>query len=89
VSSSFWLIATLVPESHSRDELKASLFENGIETRNVFIPLSEQVPYKTYEKNDLFTNALDISKRGICLPSSPGLTDKDFNFIIKTIKNLF
>lgn len=89
VSSSFWLIATLMPESHSRDEFKTSLFGNGIETRNVFIPLSEQVPYKTSDKNNLFPNALDISERGICLPSSPGLNDKDFNFIIKTIKNLF
>ena len=88
VTSSFWLITTLVPTSCSRDNLKTSLFENGIETRNVFVPLHEQTPYKIQNGNELFSHSIDISKRGICLPSSPNLSTKDFNFIIKTIKNL-
>ena len=88
VTSSYWLITTLVPNLCSRDELKISLLKNGIETRNIFVPLHEQTPYKNSNIDEMYVNSTDISKRGICLPSSPNLSTEDFNYIIKTIKNL-
>jgi len=85
-NSSYWLIACLVPEKISRNALKNYLYKNGIETRNVFIPLNEQLPYKHFYKKGVFPNSNLISSRGICLPSSPSLSNNDFQHIIKTIK---
>ena len=85
--SSYWLIATKVPKNISRNKLKKYLFNNQVETRNVFIPLHLQPPYKHLLNNDSFENSIEISNRGICLPSSPGLNKKDFNFVVNTIKN--
>ena len=85
-NSSYWLIACLVPKKISRNALKNYLFNNGIETRNVFIPLDKQLPYKHLNKKKGFPNSNFISSRGICLPSTPSLSNRDFQHIIKTIK---
>ena len=85
-SSSYWLIAALMPEGISRNGLKKHLYNKNIETRNIFIPLSKQLPYKDLTKKNNFSNSDYISSNGICLPSSPNLSSKDFDHIIKTIK---
>ena len=85
-NSSYWLIPCLVPERISRNAFKNYLYKNGIETRNVFIPLNKQLPYKHLYKKVEFPNSNLISSRGICLPSSPNLSNNDFQHIIKTIK---
>ena len=85
--SSYWLVSTLVPENISRDKLKDYLYKNNIETRNIFYPLHEQSPYKNSFKNERYEISETISKKGICLPSSPNLKNEEFNKIIKSIKN--
>tara|TARA_B110000003_G_C16653922_1_gene535576 strand:+ start:4306 stop:5394 length:1089 start_codon:yes stop_codon:yes gene_type:complete len=83
VESSYWLISCLIPEEIDRSELKKHLFNKGIDTRNVFKPINEQQPYLT---NDiLYLNSSKIGKKGICLPSSPGLKQEDSDFIIDEI----
>ena len=84
---SYWLIACIVPEGKSRNALKSYLYEKNIETRNIFIPLHLQPPYKKSFNKNTFRNSTYISKNGICLPSSPNLSDKEFKKIIKSIKN--
>lgn len=85
--SSYWLIATKVPKNMSRNNLKKHLFSNQVETRNIFIPLHLQPPYKHLLNSDSFKSSVDISRRGICLPSSPDLSKKEFKLVINTIKN--
>ena len=86
-NSSYWLVSTLVPKNISRDKLKTFLYKNNIETRNIFFPLHKQIPYKINNSNQKYEISESISNKGLCLPSSPNLTDKEFNKIIKSIKN--
>lgn len=83
--SSFWLISTLLPNRFPKNKFKKYLFNNNIDSRNIFVPLHLQKPYKR-TNTDEFKNSIEISKRGLCLPSSPNLNINDFNYIIKTIK---
>lgn len=84
--SSYWLIPTLVPNGISRNLLKNFLIKNNIETRNVFVPLTSQLPYRSLNKIETFTVSNNISNRGICLPSSPNISNKDFDYVISAIK---
>jgi perosamine synthetase len=83
--SSYWLIALQVPNKISRNDFKQYLYENKIETRNVFVPLHHQAPYRNLHIGENFNNSNNISKKGICLPSSPNLTDDEFSYIVNTI----
>ncbi len=61
-----WLVSLMV-NGRDRGEYMAHLKKNGLDTRPFFYPLSEMEIYRSY----LFSNnnALDISKRGISLPT--------------------
>lgn len=85
-TSSYWLIAVNVPEKISRNKFKQFLLDNNIETRNVFIPIHQQPPYQHLNNKNEFPFSNTISKNGICLPSSPSLSEKNFKYIIKKIK---
>lgn len=89
VTSSYWLISMLTPENISKKNFKQHLFENKIETRNIFYPLHKQPQYLSNIVNETLSSSERISKYGLSLPSSPTLTDNEFEKIIKTIKNYF
>ena len=61
--SSYWLIALKVPNKISRNKFKRYLFENKIETRNVFVPLHHQAPYRNLHDGENFKNSNNISKK--------------------------
>ena len=52
----------------------------------MFVPLHHQAPYRNLHDGENFKNSNNISKKGICLPSSPNLTDDEFLYIVNTIK---
>lgn len=89
ITSSFWLNVAIVPEGSSRDKLKKYLIKNGIETRNVFVPIHLQPPYIKKMQNKNFKVSEYISKNGICFPSSPSLKFSEIKHIIKIIKNFY
>lgn len=79
-----WLYTILIEDDFglSRDGLIAYLYERGIETRPVFYPI-HTMPF--YKINKSFPVAESISRRGISLPSSANLTDKDIEWIVERV----
>lgn len=76
--STGWYVAVLLQSKDKVFELKEHLFENGIETRTLFPPLSSISAVKMLPINIKFAGSAvsqDIFDRGIILPSAgPNLT---------------
>jgi perosamine synthetase len=84
---SWWMISILVEDSADRDRLRAHLREKGIETRPLFYP-AHLMPMYLRDDPD-FPVAEDLSRRGINLPSWPGLTAGQLQTIISSIATYF
>jgi perosamine synthetase len=84
--NSFWMVSIMVKNNTIRNNLRKHLFENGVETRLFFYPVSEMPVFSTSSNN---TSAAHISKTGISLPSFPELSSEEFETIIKLIHNFY
>jgi len=82
-----WMIDILLKSEKQRDELINYLLKNGIETRIFYPPIHKLTPYKKSSNEFKVTN--DVSKRGLWLPSSSTLKDKEIDFICKKIHLFF
>lgn len=82
--NSYWMFSILVSKKEIRDLLMNFLADNGIETRPVFFPVHTMPMYKENDNN--YPNSMDISLRGINLPSFPDLTIEEIDFICMKIK---
>lgn len=80
VESSFWLFGL---RSSRKKKIVNALERIGVETRDVFMPLSDMPPYSTPEA---FPNSKAISDQGFCLPTTPNLSDEDLAFITQGIR---
>ena len=78
IRPSYWLSTIILPKKINRNKLKAYLFQNKIDTRNMFTPIHKQKPYLT--KSNL-VNSEFLSKKGLCLPSSPNLSNNQIKYI--------
>lgn len=74
VQSSEWLISVLLPKDINRDQLMQLMSDKGIDTRPVFYCAHQMPMYATGQSLPV---AEEISRRGISLPSYPGLADDD------------
>jgi len=84
VVNSYWMCSVLVSDALLREKLRDYLAGLGIETRPVFYPIHTMPIYsQNYQHHSV---AEDISLRGINLPSWPGLTAEDVNFICNSIR---
>lgn len=73
VSHCYWMCTILVDDPMQREPLREYLRERGIETRPVFYPVHTMPMYATrFESHPV---AEDIARRGINLPSWPGLSN--------------
>lgn len=82
---SHWMVALLVPDAALRDPLRVALDEAGIETRPVFYPIHTMPMYaQRFQSHPV---AEDIARRGINLPSWPGLADSDVDRICDAIRS--
>lgn len=90
VTSCHWLYTILLSNNlkMDRDVLIQKLLMNGIETRPAFYPLHEMPIYKNYANNRDFSVCTHISNRGISLPSSVNIDDKEIQNIVNTIRQL-
>ena len=70
-----------------RDELMAFLQKKGIGTRLFYPSIHTQPPYKWIKGT--FLNSVAVSKKGLWLPSSLLISDKDIGYVCKSIKNFF
>ena len=85
--SSFWMYAIMVqPEFvRTRDELRAILAQQGIETRTFFIPMHLQPVYFEKFKGQRYPVAENLCLRGLYLPSSSSLTIAEIDYIAHAI----
>jgi perosamine synthetase len=83
----YWMYSVLVDEMYglTRNELIPALRERNIDSRPFFHPLDTLPPYKQAEP---CPTALDLSRRGLNLPSSPALTDEQVVYICDVLKEL-
>lgn len=85
--SVYWMYSILVEESFGagRDELAAHLKQRGIDNRPFFHPLHTMPPYR---QEIGLPVAERLSQKGLNLPSSSLLREKDIERIVEAIKEL-
>lgn len=84
--SVYWMYSILVEKEFKvgRDELMLKLKENGVESRPMFNPVNTLPIYETADDCPV---ADELSKKGINLPSSVNLTEKDIDYITGVISS--
>ena len=86
---SYWLYSILIENKSKldRNELVLNLNTKGIETRPFFGPIHIMPPYEN-KSSTSFPNAMELSRKGINLPSGANLTRKDVEKIVKDIGSI-
>ena len=81
-----WFIDIFVP-----DPVKLSRFlsEQGIGTRRIYPPLTSQKIYKSADDSDRFPATEKYASRGLWLPSSSRLTNKEIDTVVDYIKRYY
>ena len=84
----FWMYAILVEEGFgmSRDELRAYLARDGIETRTFFIPMHLQPIYHEAFRGQRYPVAERLCRRGLYLPSATSLTPERIAHVVERIR---
>ncbi len=88
----YWMYSILVTDEFgiSRDELMDELKEKGIDTRAFFIPMHQQPALNNIGlfAGERYPVAEELSKKGMYLPSSTGLSEDEISHICGTIKEV-
>ena len=77
-----WLVSLLLPDSIDRDAVIKHMSEHGVDTRPVFYCAHHMPMYATGQSLPV---AEDISRRGISLPSYPGLEDRQIEQVVEAL----
>jgi perosamine synthetase len=85
VRHSYWMCSVLVDDAAQREPLRTYLTENGIETRPLFYPVHTMPMYS--EKYQRHPVAEGLGWRGINLPSWPGLTIEQVEYVCSLIRD--
>lgn len=80
-----WLVSILV-EKIDRDKVLAELRSAGFDTRPFFYPLSLMDIYKEYIFSNV--NSIEISKRGLNLPTYIGISEQEIEDITLYLKKI-
>ena len=80
-----WMIDFILDSKNKKNKLISHLEKNRIETRIFYPPIHRLKPYKYLDKN--YRNSSDISDKGLWLPSSVKLENKEIDFICRKIKD--
>ena len=87
VYHSYWMCSILTKDAKERDALRIHLENQGIETRPLFYPVHTMPMYsEQYQRHPV---AESIGWRGLNLPSYPGLTEEQIEFISHLIDNFY
>lgn len=83
----YWMYSVLIEDSFgvSRDEVMVRLREQGIDTRPFFYPL-HQLPM--YRRDNGYPVANELSRKGINLPSSTALTEREIRRVCKALASM-
>ncbi len=89
VENVYWLYSILVEDVYGQDRdcLLHELKEQGIEARPFFVPVHTMPPYKTCRHGDMRVT-LEVSGRGVNLPSSVGLSVDAISHVCQVIQDL-
>ena len=79
-----WMIDFILDSKNKKNKLINHLEKNRIETRIFYPPIHRLKPYKDLDKN--YSNSSDLSDKGLWLPSSVTLENKEIDFICRKIK---
>lgn len=82
-----WMCSLLVNDLEDRDSLRLYLKDKDIETRPTFYPIHTMPMYS--EKYQRHPIAEYIGWRGVNLPSWPGLTNNELDYICSNIERYF
>jgi perosamine synthetase len=77
----YWMYSLLLADASRRDPMMRSLAERGIETRPFFYPVHEFPMYRGAPTDRGCPVAVDLSRRGLCLPSYFQLREADVDAI--------
>jgi len=91
VVNSYWLFTIELINSLAgdRDELLRRLTLNGIEARQVFIPMHDMPPYKQYSRNAAgYPVSSRVSRSSISLPSSVALSEFEIESVCHVIEEI-
>ncbi len=77
----YWMYSLLLREAFRRDSVMRELTERGIETRPFFYPIHEFPMYAGARTDRGCRVAVDLSRRGLCLPSYFQLRESDVDAI--------
>jgi perosamine synthetase len=82
----YWLFSILIDHEFGmdRDGLISALAQRGIDSRPFFFPIHTMPPY--YGTDGELAVASELSRKGICLPSSPNLGLESVRAIAECIK---
>ncbi len=81
--SSYWMVSILAKDEKSRDLIRLELKKSGVENRPLFYPAHTMPVFRSTEK---FPVAEELSRRGMNLPSYPGLSRENVKYICDVIK---
>ena len=87
VKHTYWMISILVDACDKREMLREVLRNSGIETRPLFYPIHTMPMYEIKDKT--YPVAMEISMKGINLPSYPELNREDIEYICNVIKEFY
>ncbi len=86
----FWVFGILIKKNTkiSRDTITRKLLKNNIQTRNFFFPMHKQKilkKLKIFKKKTKFSNSEYLSKNGFYLPSGLGISNREIDYVGKTL----
>ncbi len=85
--SSAWLTCICFKKPVNIGLVQSQLREQGIQSRRLFMPVSDFPPYQKCKRGKL-THSRDIYERGLCLPSSMLNSEKDIRTVCAALKKV-
>jgi len=82
---SAWLYTVLLDDERTRDRICRFLNTSGVESRPVWPPLHDQAPYTGFPRLGSGV-ADDLGARGLCLPSSTGLSAPEQERVVASVR---
>ena len=82
----YWLNVIVTNTFNNKKKILNKLIKNKIQARSVWYPNHLQKPYKKYERHKIEIASF-LVRNSICLPSSPNMTKKQLNKIVKILND--
>ena len=83
-----WMLVVLLPtwrDGVTRDGVATELAARGVQTRPAFKLIPDLPPYLEGGCDHHYPNALEISTRGLCLPTHAGLHEDQVSYVVEQL----